>query len=148
MAPRLHGNMAVQESVGYFEWWRHGVFMLTWPDNSGYHLVDIGSFTMPWRGTAFLDMNIDFGWAGVDGYQHVQATMQYTNPTPTNYSNINVVGSNQGGELAGNMPVYARWDDLAANLTVALTLGIYVGGGGPTASFYRISGSVRGMVSA
>jgi hypothetical protein len=140
--------MAVTENAPYFEqWWRwEPGYVLG--NNSGWNYYNIGSFTMPWKGQAIADLTVNFDWDGTNGYQQVTTSLAWTNPVPTQNTQLNRLASNLGGRFRGYLPQLARWENLAANQTVALTLGVFVGGGGWNVTFYRVAGSVRASPAA
>lgn len=141
--PRKHGNVAVNEELPYYERWLHYEYGTGLANNSGWNTLAMGTFVLPWPGQVIADMTLDISW---QGYQQVGGRLAVSSPAPIQETEIPRIGANQYSDQISTIPVYARWE-LPTVQTVTMTLQVFVGGGGGSATVYRIAGSIRGMAS-
>jgi hypothetical protein len=137
--PRRHGDMQVNEEVGYYaQWWRTELGAVQ-GNSSGWAVTNLGTITMPWAGQAIAELHLLAQWSG-----HQQLTCYVTGaPAAAQYSYITRLGANQYSDMIVTVPLLARWD-LAAGQSVAVQLQTYVGGGGSNVTLHRVGGEVRG----
>jgi hypothetical protein len=102
----------------------------------------VGNFAMPWDGELHASLTVEYSWLA--GYfQHVQASMVTSLPGP-NWSPVLLqMAHSMSTRMRGQVPVYARWDNLMKGQVVNLSLYFQVGNGGIAVGCESVSGSVR-----
>lgn len=115
----------------------------TVPNNTSVAYA-IGSYTMPFDGELHASFNVVYGWL-VNWFQHVQVSMLTSAPGP-NWSPILLqMARSTSTHLRGQLPMYARWDNLVKGQVVNLSLYFQVGNGGIEVGCEAVAGSVRAV---
>lgn len=141
MADQIFGQHPSDLDLPFAEAHGQGAPGLVVANASGAN-IGAGSFTMPWDGSLTAAFTIVYSWQS-NAHQHAVAHLAASSPVPATFSQFNHIGLSRAAVMRGQIPMYARWNDLVKNQVV--NLGIYcgVGGGGWNVTFEWWAGNVR-----